>query len=226
MPEFELNGVKLELPEALATPKIAQKLKRGQYEGFESRAAAMRVKPGHKVLELGGGMGYVGSICSGITGGQNVVTVEANPDMLPVIRGNFDRNGHTEATLVFGAVAGDDAEGEFLEFRLGKAFWGSSIAEAGDETQRIVSVPVLRIGELLKTHKPNVVIMDIEGAEQYLFDKPWPDHVQFVMMELHPSRYPDSVIKRVFDCMSDSGMIYDTRASAGGVVSFRKMRPD
>ncbi|MGR3323101.1 MAG: FkbM family methyltransferase [Pseudooceanicola sp.] len=223
MPEYELNGVRLALPEALATPKIRRKLEAGKYEGFEARAAAMRVRKGFRVLELGGGMGYVGSVCAGITGGGNVVTVEANPDMLPVIRANFDRNGHTDATLVHGAVTGDGAEGETLEFRRGKAFWGASIAEDGQGGD-LVQVPLLRIGTLLAEHRPHVVIMDIEGAEQHLFDAPWPGHVRFVMMELHPARYPDTVIKRIFDCMSASGMTYDPRASSAGVVSFRRVR--
>ncbi len=224
MPEFQLNEVTLVLPEPLATPKIVQKLEAGKYEGFEARAARMRVKPGHRVLELGGGMGYVGSVCAAITGGENVVTVEANPDMLPVIRANLDRNGHQNATLVHGAVTGNGADGDVLEFRRGKAFWGSSIVEEGKGGGDIVQVPLLRIGALLAEHKPHVVIMDIEGAEQHLFDAPWPHHIRFVMLELHPARYPDTVIQRIFDCMSASNMTYDPRASSGGVVSFRRLK--
>ena len=223
MPEFEVNGVRLVLPQAMATPKIVRKLEAGKYEGFEARAAAMRVRPGHRVLELGGGMGYVGSVCAGITGGANLVTVEANPDMVPVIRANLDRNGHEAATLIHGAVAGDDAAGDSIAFRRGKAFWGASLAEEG-EGGDVVQVPVLRISELLSAHRPNVVIMDIEGAERHLFAAPWPRHVRFVMMELHPSRYPDTVIRDIFDCMSASGLAYDPRASSGGVVGFRRLR--
>lgn len=223
MPEFELRGVRLALPDALATPKIVRKLESGQYEGVEARAATMRLRPGNRVLELGGGMGYLGCLCAGIAGAENLVTVEANPRMLPVIRANLDRNGHGAARVIHGAVTGDGAEGETLTFRLGRAFWGSSIAgdgKAGD----LVEVPLLRIGALLREHRPHVVIMDIEGAEQHLFDAPWPGHVRFVMMELHPGRYPDTVIRRIFDTMSASGLTYDPGASSGGVVGFRRVR--
>ncbi len=223
MPDFELNGISLHLPEALARPRIVKKIEAGKYEGHEARAAAMRIKPGFRVLELGGGMGYVGSVCAGITGGENVVTVEANPDMLPVIRANLDRNGHHSATLIHGAVTGDAAEGETLPFRRGDAFWGASLAEEDAEGD-IVQVPLLRIGALLAEHRPHVVIMDIEGAERYLFDKPWPRPLRFLMLELHPARYPDTVIREVFDCMSASGMAYDPRASTGGVVGFRRLK--
>ena len=42
-------------------------------------------------------------------------------------------------------------------------------------------------------------VVDIEGAEAHLFDRPWPRHLRFVMMELHPSRYPDTVIRAADD---------------------------
>jgi len=226
MPVFTVKGIELELPKALAVPRIVEKLEKGQYEGFEARAARKRVKPGHKVLELGGGMGYLGSVCSAITGGRNVVTVEANPDMVKVIRANLDRNGHEAATVLHGAVAGDDAEGETLVFRQDKAFWGSSIASEsdGESTDNLVEVPLLKIGALLKQYTPDVVIMDIEGGEQHLFAEPWPKHVGFLMMELHPTLYPDETVRRIFDCMSASGMIFDTRVSSGSIVGFRRMQ--
>jgi hypothetical protein len=66
--------------------------------------------------------------------------------------------------------------------------------------------------------------MDIEGAEAHLFDAPWPDHVTSVMMELHPGRYPDTVIQRIVDCMSDSGLTYDPGPSRGRILCFRRVR--
>jgi hypothetical protein len=69
-----------------------------------------------------------------------------------------------------------------------------------------------------------VVIMDIEGAEEHLFDAPWPDFVRHVMMELHPGRYPDTVIQRIVDCMSTSGLTYDPGPSRGRILCFRRVR--
>ena len=66
--------------------------------------------------------------------------------------------------------------------------------------------------------------MDIEGAEQTLFDEPWPAHVRSVMMELHPGRYPDTTIKKIIDCLSASGLTYDPGPSRGRILGFRRLR--
>lgn len=229
--EFELNGVRLRVPEALLDPRIAQKLETGGYEAHEARAVQMRLRPGQRVLELGGGLGYVSALAARITGGANVVTVEANPALLPVIRDTWALNAVTGGTLIHGAVTGaaadkaSDAPGhETLGFDPARAFWGGRIAGADTPGARAVRVPARPLPPLLDTHRPDVVIMDIEGAEARLFDAPWPGHVQAVMMELHPGRYPDSAIKRIVDCLSASGLTYDPGPSRGRILCLRRLR--
>ncbi|MEM6594998.1 MAG: FkbM family methyltransferase, partial [Pseudomonadota bacterium] len=68
-----------------------------------------------------------------------------------------------------------------------------------------------------------IVMMDIEGAEAELFDAVWPGHVRAVTLELHPKRYPDAMIQRIFDTMSRSGLIYATDLSRGAMVGFRRL---
>lgn len=220
---FELNGVKLGCPEEMGGERITDKLRKGQYEGHEARAAMMRVGPGDTVLELGAGLGYIGALCARAAGPEHVTCVEANPDMLPVIRANLDRNGAEATTLLHGAVVGDGHDGETLRFARAKLFWSSAIARDNTPPDRVVDVPALRIADLLKRYRPKVVIMDIEGAEKTLFDAPWPAHVRFVMMELHPRRYADTVIKQIVDCLSESGLAYDPFASRGTILAFRRV---
>lgn len=227
MAKFQFKDVALEVPDVLLNEKLTQKMATGQYEFHEARAARLRVKPGQRVLELGGGVGYISSICAQITDAANIVTVEANPVMIDVIRHNLDLNGAAAARLVHGAVVGDGADGETLLFRVGRAFWGASIANAADgdsDTAHLVEVPMICLSVLLESHQPDVVIMDIEGAEKYLFDSPWPRFVNQVLMELHPRQYPDSTIQKIVDCMSQSGLTYDPGASRGALLSFRRVR--
>ena len=224
MAEYEINGVKLQIPDALLSKRIAEKLENGRYEGHEANAALMRVRGDTRVLELGSGLGYIASICAAIAGPENVTTVEANPDMLPVLRGNLERNGFADVTVLHGAVTGQADAAESIEFERTKAFWGASIAREGSNPQTVVSVPLLRLSDLLKRYRPHIVIMDIEGAEQTLFDEPWPAHVRSVMMELHPGRYPDTTIKKIIDCLSASGLTYDPGPSRGRILGFRRLR--
>ena len=224
MAEFEIDGIHLSVPDDMLNDRISDKLATGGYEAHEAHAARMRLRAGQRVLELGSGLGYIASVCSAITGPGNVTTVEANPEMLPVIRGNLDRNGFGAVTLLHGAVGGMKSGADPIEFDNQKTFWAARIADVDTAPDAVVSVPHLGLGDLLKTCRPHVVIMDIEGAEQHLFDAPWPGFVRSVMMELHPGRYSDAVIKRIVDCMSGSGLTYDPGPSRGRILGFRRVR--
>jgi len=142
--------------------------------------------------------------------------------MLPVIRANLDRNGYAGVTLLHGAVTGRDGSDAPVAFDGAKSFWAGRIADGA--AARHVDVPALGLDALLARLRPQVVIMDIEGAEERLFEAPWPAHVRSVMMELHPGRYPDTVIRRIVDCMSVSGLTYDPGPSCGRILCFRRVR--
>lgn len=224
MAEFEIDGIHLVVPDEMLNPKLSDKLSTGGYEAHEAHAARMRLREGQRVLELGSGIGYIASVCASITGAGNVTTVEGNPNMLPVICGNLERNGFGAVTVLHGAVGGMNNVAEPFEFDNKKTFWAARIADMDTAPDSVVSVPHLGLGDLLKTYRPHVVIMDIEGAEEHLFDAPWPAFVRAVMMELHPGRYSDVVIKRIVDCMSVSGLTYDPLSSRGRILGFRRVR--
>ena len=224
MERFVLNGVTLVCPEGQLTDKIRGKLASGEYEGSEARAVLMRVKPRQRVLELGAGLGYIGALAARIVGAKNVTSVEANPDMIVAIRANYALNGVAEIDLRHGAVVGQDYEEHSLAFACAKQFWASRIAGVGDAGVGVVDVPVLRIHALLDEVKPNFVIMDIEGAEQYLFDAKWPRSVKHVVIELHPKQYESGkVIKHIVDMLSRSGLTYDPVASRGTLLALRRV---
>ncbi len=223
MGEYAVNGVTLVVPDDMLNERVAGKLETGAYEAHEAQAAQMRLREGMRVLELGAGVGYIASICAGVAGAENVVTVEANPAMLPVIRANLDRNGHRAARLIHGAVTGE-GDAEEIAFDPKKVFWAGRIADGDTDAEKLVTVPMLPLSGLLQEHRPHLVIMDVEGAERHLFEAPWPAHVRAVMMELHPNQYPDTVIKQIVDCMSASGLTYDPGPSRGRILCFRRLR--
>lgn len=224
MADYEIDGLHLSVPDAILNDRIAAKLASGGYEADEAKAAAMRLRAGQRVLELGAGIGYIASICARIAGPRNVTSVEANPAMLPVIRDNLERNGFGAVTLLHGAVGGMTDGVEPLAFEAAQSFWAARIADETAAPERTVAVPHLGLNDLMERIRPELVIMDIEGAEQYLFDMPWPAYVRSVVMELHPPRYADRVIQRIVDCMSASGLTYDPGPSRGRILGFRRVR--
>ena len=91
------------------------------------------------------------------------------------------------------------------------------------KSTKSIDVPAVKIGDLMHDHKPSVVIMDIEGGEQGLFDAPWPDHVRLLVIELHPQLYGDEVIQQIFDQMSASNLTDCPTGSRGQVVVFKRI---
>jgi tRNA G37 N-methylase Trm5 len=91
-------------------------LRDGTYEADEANAAERCVKEGFRVLELGAGIGYVTAICARRTAPENVLAVEANPALIPVIEDNLARNGAQDVTVLHGAVVARAEEGQTTPF--------------------------------------------------------------------------------------------------------------
>jgi FkbM family methyltransferase len=223
-PTFRLNGLTLTLPEGLATPAIHAKLSDGSYEACEARAAARCVRDGFRVLELGAGVGYVTALCAQRTAPENVLAVEANPALVPVIEANLAQNGLAGVTVLHGAAAGPVPEGATAAFHLADGFTASRLAEDGaGRPGRQVTVPLVSIHDLIRAHRPHVVLIDVEGAEAEMFSRPWKCPLRFCVVELHPKKYPARTIKRIVDHMSAMDMTYDPVTSRGKVLGFRKL---
>jgi FkbM family methyltransferase len=195
-------------------------LRDGTYEADEANAAERCVKDGFRVLELGAGIGYVTAICARRTAPENVLAVEANPALIPVIEDNLARNGAEDVTVLHGAVVPRAEEGETTPFACRITFpppvWPPVAGGA-------VDVPMIGFHDLLRAHRPHVVLMDIEGAEMHLFDRPWKCPLRFCVLELHPRHYPPRAIKRIVDAMSAMSMTYDPAVSRGKILGFRRV---
>lgn len=222
MPEFTVHGVKLSLPSDLAKPGLVGKLENGTYEYDEGNAARRCIRPGFRVLELGAGMGFVTAICAMRAGAENVLSVEANPRMLDVIRVNLALNGQEGVTLMHGAVTGHAEPGQTARLRLGDALTSSRLARKNVRADTI-EVPLVPIADLIRMQRPHVVIMDVEGAEAHLFAQPWKCPLRFLVLELHPKQYAQRVIKKIVEWASDMHMTYDPSTSRGKTLGFRRV---
>lgn len=218
-----INGVEIHLPPSVTAPLVTQKLRDGTYEADEANAAERCVRDGFRVLELGAGIGYVTAVCARRTAPANILAVEANPALIPVIEDNLRRNGAGDVTLLHGAVVPRAEEGQTGTFRVQDHFPASRIAGDGG---RAVTVPLIGFHDLLRAHRPHVVLMDIEGAEAQLFDRPWKCPLRFCVIELHPRHYPPRAIKRIVDAMSAMSMTYDPGISRGKIIGFRRVWKD
>lgn len=220
MAVFEINGTTLDVPEAMLTPAIRRMLEKGWYEGEEYRALSAHLATRDRVLELGSGIGYLATICGLTVGAQNVTTVEANPELQPVIQGNFARNGVADITLIHGvAVAALSGEGD-EDFHVPPAFWAAARNSTAPGLSKRIEVPGIAVDSLLDRIRPTVLIVDVEGAEEDFFQTPLPNEVRVIVMELHPECYGQQAVTNLFQRLFGLGFGYQVKGSSGAVVVF------
>lgn len=222
-PVLTLNGIEIVLPGWLRGTPIEDKIRQGTYEETEAQAVLKRLGKGMRVLEIGAGLSYVSALCARKVGPDRVVSVEANPRMLPVIHDTLARNGLEGVAVMQGAVRPTASADETVRFHSGPLFWGGAVVEDGETRNGAIHVPALSLHDIFELWKPNFVMMDIEGGEQHLFDIEWPACVARVVLELHPKKYPATVIKKIVDTMSGAGLTYDPFSSEGRTLGFMRV---
>lgn len=220
MQSFEIDGITLIVPDDQLTDKLSQALRSGSYEAAERKALERHLRPGDRVLDLGAGAGYVSIVAARVVGPEAVVAVEASPLMQKALHRNLRRNQAGKVTVRSGAAVPDEHEGETAGFTVRRAFWASGLAEDGAAGGQ--AVPALRLSGLIAEHRPNVVVMDVEGAEARLCLGPWPEGVRTIVVELHPHLYPPETIRQIFDAFSRAGFAYMPWGSRGAVVVFQR----
>lgn len=193
-----------------------------EYEPHERRLIAMFVRPRDRVLELGTAMGVVAMTAAKIVGAPNVLTIEANPEMLPIAQRNFQLNGMAAIKQKFGAC--QNRENYFpgeLDFHIARNFLDSRLNNDGaGDIVRTVRVPVLCLEDEIAAHSANILICDIEGGETALLEQANLSRLRFLIIETHPGRGgSQDDINRMLSAVRAGGLRYVTNA-AGTIVAF------
>ena len=126
-------------------------------------------------------------------------------------------NRIAEATVLNGIV--QSAPGDSLiPFYCRRDFWESSLtAESGPYTH-IVDVPSLRFADVLEEHKPNVLIMDIEGGElPLLLGLKQMSHVRAIVAEIHENVYGEGGLGQLIAAVARLGFVEDASGAARAV---------
>lgn len=181
--EIELEGIKLDV--SLLSPKIRNRLLSGAYEAYEKQMCRDFLKPTDSVVELGGAIGFIGLLCQKELGIKEYACFEANPRTTEILKRNYELNGLKPNVwnLALGAADGQ------VDLEIGSDFWENSIVTSDTEKgAHTVRVECGCLETLLKKCGlvPNVLIVDIEGAEQFIDFGALPASVNKVIMEIHP----------------------------------------
>ena len=178
----------------LAMPKsLIRAILRGDYELPERNAVVRILRTGDRVVEFGGGIGVVSMTAARIAGPGTVHVFEPQPVACDLIRQNARLNG-LEINCSNVAVASQTGR---------RTFWSTSNIissnlfggrKDGKGQTSTVEVETIAIEEILKSHRPNVMIVDIEGAEVEVLGGCDLAGVEVIVIELHPHIVGDDAI--------------------------------
>jgi len=198
------NGIKIPFDPRVITPKIEKPMRNNRYEGGECAALRTYLRNGDRVLELGSGIGLLSTVAATTPGVASVTTVEANPDLIPVIAETHRINGASNVTILNGVVS-SGAGGE-LNFYVRPDFWASSMEPDSRAYSRVVSVPAFDIHGLIADKNPTMIVSDIEGAELGLFDQADLSGVRVMILEFHPKVYGETNLHAIIGLLATKGL--------------------
>lgn len=147
-------------------PRMIGSISAGRYEAGEIAAGLACIPRGARILELGAGAGIVGAILARNLSPVAMMSVEANPGLIPDIRALHAHNGldgviRLEHAVVLAAPDAPDS----VQFFVRGNFLGSSLIPLNEGRTRPVTVPTLRYDDLRRDFPHDAIMMDIEGGE-------------------------------------------------------------
>lgn len=193
---IETQGISVPFDPRIITPKIERPMRKGRYEGGECAALRRVLRPGDRVLELGAGLGLCSTVAAQVEGVEAVVAIEANPELLPLIRETHRLNGVEGKVDLRNGVAMPTG-GAAVPFYVRPDFWASSMEAGSRGYSRIEVLPAIGLDTLMAELRPTVIVCDIEGGELGLFDGVDLSGVRHLVLELHPKVYGTEGMGRI-----------------------------
>lgn len=206
--------------------KLVSAFEAGSYERWEGEFVRKILKGGERVLELGGGIGFVSTLACKAATPQIYHVIEANPALIPVIADVHRRNGVADTpglkvdNCILTNTPADLAKGS-VTFAVAYNFTASSAMKTGIGRPEI-EVPARSFNDEVAKHRYDTLICDIEGSELALFRTADLTHFQTLMIEVHKSIIGLQGVQKVFARIGRAGFGYDEDLSHGSVVTFRR----
>ena len=162
---------------------IALALANDAYERAEIAVLRALLKPGDRLLEIGGGFGVVALHAARILGPDNVVSYEANPQTADAAARNFRLNA-MPVRLIQAAVTAQG--GDSVQYRANENFLAGSLHENVEAGRGMIEVQTVSLADALTDSRANVILMDIEGGEAALAASDALGPAEAVVAEIHP----------------------------------------
>jgi FkbM family methyltransferase len=212
------NGIKIGYDPKVISENMAKHIKAGTYEKEESSLISNIIQDGERILEIGAGLGYVSALAMKTGKVKELISFEANPQLIPLIEKTWQLNEvHGRC---FNNVITNTSSKHNIDFFLREDFWASSLSAEPYGYTEIVKVETTNFQEILNEFKPTMIICDIEGGEGQLFEGAQLKGINKVFMEVHQDVLGRWGMKVLFDRFSHQGFHYDAWHSMRNVVLF------
>jgi len=218
--KIQNRGLQIDTNDPWITPWVRTLIFWDMYETAELRLIERYLPKDIDVIELGGSIGVVAShICARTTG--RVVTVEANPHLMAVLK----RNVPAGTTIIHGAIAYPRLPADWVGMSFGESSLAGWISDA-TEKGTVYQVPRVTLSGLQSQNgrRSFALISDIEGAEAGIFirDPQSLHNCPLMIIELHETVFEGTKL-----AVSDLVLLirklgYDLRDNYRNVYVFQK----
>lgn len=215
------GGIQFCLDDEIFSPNMIESFKNGSYEAGELTFLPHAIKAGDRIIEIGSAIGALGIAAAKIVGSTNYVGYEANPELIPVAKTNYELNGLSLS--VKNAVLQNRSlykENSTVPFYINRDFWFSSM-NPNAEAIRTINVPILCFEDEIKKFGANTLIIDIEGGEAELLQNADLSEIDKIFMEIH--YWPDRLsISRMMRRLFLEGWMIDFTTSQTMLVTLHR----
>jgi len=163
--------------------------------------------PAPRILDCGSNVGLASLFFRRRYPGARITAYEADPALCAMTKRNLERNGAAGVDVVHAALW---TAGGHVTFRAEGSDSGMIDGLSGAVPGEAVTVPSLRLREVLERERVDLLKLDIEGAEgAVLADcEPVLDRVNALVMDLHEFDPADRQAPRVFELLTRCGFVY------------------
>jgi FkbM family methyltransferase len=176
------------------------------YEAPEREALERYLNPELPVVEFGGSIGVLACLTNKrLHDPQQHIVVEANPELLPLLIKNRDRNG-CQFSVMHRAVA---YGAEKIRFNQSKDFLCSSVQHAA---RKFVTVPTASFREIVEMFDFQccTLICDIEGGEDDLIEHDLDllsRRVATLIIEIHEKLLGKTALEKILRRLEQAGLV-------------------
>jgi len=219
MKTVKINDIRLKMDSNIISDNIIKAIEAGYYEKEESHLLPSIIQKGERILEIGGGLGFISTMAANHPNTKEILVYEANPILCDYIKQTFKTNKVKNGAVKNGILS-NNMKDKTKNFYLRSDFWASSLSPGPFGYDKVAEIEVVNVNQVIIDFQPSMIICDIEGGEIDLFRNINLENVSKVFMEIHQNATGRQSIIDLFNYLHSRGFHYDQWHSSGSVILF------